>query len=312
MHNDSLKKIVTLALKRVRTGLEDHVPRVSDHVLVWLRSLSKGRPIERYWTAPEAFPMLHLPWWLEETFCRSEIPPLQPDLIYSSINIYCFIRLIDNAMDQDVPTDLKLLPALGVFHTEFQSPYHRYFGCDHPFWEFFTRVWFRSAEVTMLDASIPRFRLSEFINVAGKKMCAAKIPIAAVAYKYQRADVIPIWSDFVDRFGCWSQMLNDTFDWYKDSFHGRQTYFLSEAARRKKPIESVTEWFVREGFEWSMDRLETWMCEMRPLAEETHSAALLTYLERRVDLLAKKRKEMCDGLQNLARFRAALTRQNGS
>src|SRR5262249_3579153 len=146
--------------------------------------------------------------WLEEKLSHEANPPLQPELIYSSINIYCYIRLIDNVMEGDVGTDLNLLPVLGVFHAEFERGYRVLFSPGHSFWELFTSLWFHSAEVTMLDAGLAEFDLTQFLETAAQKTCAAKIPVAAVAYKYGRADLLRPWLRFMDRFSCWSQMLN--------------------------------------------------------------------------------------------------------
>jgi hypothetical protein len=271
-----------------------------------MNSLWVGPQLEDYWVHPEAFPMLRAPWWMEEKLSHNPNPPLQADLIYSSINIYCYVRLIDNVMDGDVATDLNLLPILGLFHTEFESVYRHLFSSEHPFWESMTTLWFHSAEVTMLDGSMADFDLAQFVDIAAQKTSAAKIPVAAVAYKYGRADLLPSWSRFLDRFACWSQMLNDTFDWLSDSFHHRGTFFLSEAARRKKDDESVLGWVLREGLEWGMDTLETWMSEIKVLAKDLDCPDLLDYLDGRASTLARRRAVLIEGLRNLAKLRSAL------
>ncbi|MBI3797078.1 MAG: hypothetical protein HY268_08935 [Deltaproteobacteria bacterium] len=308
MNDEVLRKIVTEALQRIRAEGERHTPHLAQQILAWIQSLCPDRPVENYWTDPEAFPLLLTPWWLEHTLGQDPDSLFQLDLVYSSINMYYYIRLIDNLMDGDVPTDLHLLPVLGFFHTEFQRPYHRYFNHDHPFWPYFTTLWFHSAEVTILDAQLSEFDAAQFMNIAAQKTCAAKIPLAAVCYQYDRTDILPAWSQFSDRFGCWSQMLNDTFDWLKDSQSQTGTFFLSEAKRRKHPTESITEWVIREGGEWGMDTLATWMAELRALAQDLASPGLIAYLDTRAAILAERRNALFNGLQNLAKLRLALNR----
>jgi hypothetical protein len=305
MDDESLENIVAVALERIRTGLERGTPVMAQRVPGWMESLWPGHQLEEYWTHPVGFPLLLAPWWLEQTLRGKIDPPFQLELIYSSINMYYQLRLTDNVMDGDVPTDRTLLPALGFFHTEFQRPYHRYFSYEHPFWDYFTKVWFHSAEVTMLDGSMSEFDSAQFRQIAGQKTCAATIPLGAVCYRYDRADVLPAWSRFLELYGWWSQMLNDTFDWLKDSQNNAGTFFLSEAQRRKYSDESVTGWVIREGFGWAMETLETWMYELRALSRDLQSPAVMEHLDMRAAALAKKRNDFAEGLGSLAKLRSA-------
>jgi hypothetical protein len=305
MDDESLENIAAVALQRIRASLERGAPFMAQRVRTWMESLWPGHSLEEYWTHPIGFPLLLAPWWLEETLRRKSDSSFQLELIYSAINMYYQIRLTDNVMDGDVPTDRTLLPALGFFHTEFQRPYHRYFGHEHPFWEYFSKVWFHSAEVTMLDGSMSDFDSAQFREIAGQKTCAATIPVAAVCYRYDRTDVLPAWSRFLERYGWWSQMSNDTFDWLKDSQHNAGTFFLSEARRRKHPDESVTEWVIREGFEWAMETLETWMSELRALSRDLQSPAIMEHLDMRAAALAKKKANFSEGLRSLSELRSA-------
>ncbi|MBV8773781.1 MAG: hypothetical protein JO166_15860 [Deltaproteobacteria bacterium] len=262
--------------------------------------------MEDYWTDPEAFPELLAPWWLEEKLSHKRLPPLQPDLVYSSMMGYYYIRLIDNVMDGDVATDLNLLPILGFFHTQFESVYRRLFSHEQPFWESMTTLWFRCAEVTMLDGSMADFDSTQFTEIAAQKTSAVKIPVAAVAFKYDRADLLRSWFRFLDKFSCWSQMLNDTFDWLNDSFHHRGTFFLSEATRRKRDDESLLEWVLREGLDWGMDTLETWMRELKMLATDLQCPDAMDYLDGRGVRLAQRRAALTEGLRNLSKLRSVL------
>jgi hypothetical protein len=308
MDDESLEKIVAAALARLRISVECGTPFMGQCILEWLGSLYPNHSLQEYCTHPDAFPLLLTPWWLEKTLRETLDTSFQLDLVYSSMNMYYHLRLIDNLMDGDVPTNRNLLPALGFFHTEFQTPYHRHFGHEHPFWDYFAKVWFHSAEVTMLDGSMSDFDSTQFEKIAAQKLCAAKIPLAAVCYKYGRTDVLPAWSCFLERYALWSQMLNDTFDWLKDSQHKAGTFFLSEARRRKSPDESLTEWVIREGFGWAMARLEALMYELRALANDLKNPSILEHLDTRAATLARKRDRVFEGLLSLAKLRDALGR----
>jgi hypothetical protein len=306
MGDELLGTIIGEALERIRANLERGTPYMAQRLLAWMESLWPGHQLEEYWTHPVGFPLLLAPWWLEQALRQKHDESFQLDLIYSSINMYYHIRLVDNLMDRDVPTDLTLLSALDFFHTEFQRSYHRHFAYEHPFWDYFSSVWFHSAEVTMLDGSMPRFDLTQFEEIAGQKTCAAKIPLAAICYKYNRIDLLPVWSRFLERYGWWSQMLNDTFDWLKDSKNNTGTFFLSEAQRRKYPDESVVEWVIREGFEWSMELLETWMSDLRALANDLENPAVVEHLNIRETAFTRRREDYSKGVWSLDRLRAAL------
>ena len=158
----------------------------------------------------------------------------------------------------------------------------------------------------MLDAGLAEFDLTQFLETAAQKTCAAKIPVAAVAYKYGHADLLRLWLRFMDRFSCWSQMLNDTLDWSKDSSHRQGTFFLSEAARRKRPDESPLEWVFREGLEWGMDTLEAWMLELKLLASDLECPDVLEYLHHRAGILSERKAALIRGSRDLAKLRSVL------
>ncbi len=90
----------------------------------WMRSLSTAEPAD-YFTHPEAFPMLLLPWWMEESISGSADPAFQSEIAYSSVCGYYFVRLLDDLMDGDNPPPAPVLPAMIVLHTEFQQTYGR-------------------------------------------------------------------------------------------------------------------------------------------------------------------------------------------
>jgi hypothetical protein len=298
----ALGDLINEAVSRLETELETATPVMAGQVIPWLHYLAGQAQPEDYFKHPLAFPSLLLPWWLEETLSDRRYFPLQADLIYSTLNGYYHIRLIDNLMDHQATVELNLLPVLNFFHTQFQMTYQRYFEPRHPFWDFFRQVWFHSAEVTMQDATLTGLDETEFRQIAAQKSSAAKIPLAATCYHYKRPDLIEPWSKLVDRFGCWHQFLNDLFDWHKDSTRQVPTYFLTEAERRRQESETLMDWVIREGFSWGIEKLELWMVELRQSARQLDSPPLLDYLDVREKMLLKQRDEVAAGLGNIAKI----------
>lgn len=307
MYDPQLREMITAAVSRIGAEMAHKAPFMAERVGGWMRGLSGSLQPADYFLHPVAFPMLLLPWWVEKT-CRA-VPdlPFQSDLAYSTVNGYYYIRLIDNVMDGDASVDLKLLPALNFFHTQFQAAYQPYFPAGHPFWNDLSEVWFRSGESAMQEASLPDIDQTQFRQIAAQKVCAAKIPVAAVCCRHERPDLKPAWFQLVDRLGCWHQMMNDLFDWHKDMRHQSQTYFLSEAGRNKASGESVAAWVIREGFVWGSDTLQSWMAELEEMAQHLQSPDLLAYLEKRETLFLERQAQVMDGFQNMARLLAALS-----
>jgi hypothetical protein len=306
MYDLQLEDVTINAVSRIDTEMARCVPFMAERVGTWMRSLSGSEQPAKYFLHPWAFPMLLLPWLVEGT-CRAD-PNLsfQSDLAYSTVNGYYYIRLIDNAMDGDTTVDLKLLPALNFFHTQFQAVYHSYFPAGHPFWDDFTGIWFQSGESAMRDASLSDIGEAQFKQVAAQKVCAVKIPIAAVCYHNEQQAMTEPWFQLADLLGCWHQMMNDLFDWYKDMQCETRTYFLSEAGRRKAQNESIAAWVIREGFAWGCNTLDAWMVELKEMAQNLQSPDLLTYLKEREALFLDRKAQVIAGFQNMARLLAAL------
>ena len=302
-----LNHLLATALARLQAEMKQAAPFLAAQVSAWMRELACAPQPEDYFKNPIAFPLLLLPWWLEKTLHAEPALPFQSDLIYSTVNGYYYIRLLDNVMDGHATGELKLLPAAAFFHAQFQAAYQRYFDAAHPFWGHFTQVWFQAADVTAQDASLSQVSLEAFRRYASQKICAVKVPLAAVCYRYDRLDLLEPWSRFVEAFGAWHQMWNDLYDWSKDLRHGTRTYFLSEAERRKRPDESVAAWVVREGFDWGSAVLSDWMAEARARAAPLNSTALVEYLDQRGAMLRGQQTEVAEGLRRLAGLAAAMT-----
>lgn len=297
MVDRELDLLVDEALARLQGALEEASPHMAEQVCGWIEELAQGTPVA-YFTQPRSFPMLLFPWWLEKTLHGRPDVAFQGDLVYSTVNGYYFVRLIDNLMDGHATVELQLLPALGFFHTQFHAPYQRYFAQGHPFWNRFQSSWFRSAAATMEDAQLQDLDRQQFEQIAARKTCAAEIPVAAVCYRYGRQDLLAPWSRLVQLFGCWHQMWNDVFGWLRDTRHGTRTYFLSEADRQRASTESATEWALRGGLDWGMALLQSWMDEMKAAAKELGCEDAVGYLQRREAMLRKRRESLSGGLQS--------------
>ena len=281
-----LIELLRRALSRSRRRLRVAAPSLSGHARTWVQSLSPGSPPEAYFTHPKAFPTLLLPWWLENQLHGTPSAPFHGEVVYSTVNGYYFVRLIDDLMDRERPLAPALLPSLIFFHTEFLRTYQRYFPDGHPFWETFVSVSYASAEAASRDASLKTVDRAHFLDVSARKIGGAKVPLAAVCHRYGRPDLLEPWSGFVDLLGRWHQMLNDVLGWRRDLDEGRATYFLFEAASRADPDGSISEWVISDGLAWALDQLETWADELLSAAEDLASPPIVAYVKDRRATLA--------------------------
>jgi hypothetical protein len=296
-YEPALRDLIDAAVSQLCDRVGRSMPLSGASVLAWMRQLAGGSDPASYYHHARGSPMFLFPWALEASITGVPDLPMQFDLVYSTVSGYYWIRLIDNLTDNQSTNELDLLPALGLFHTEFQRPYQSHFGAGHPFWEFFRATWFHSADVTMEDLHPGDVDREQFVQVAAQKICAIKIPLAALCYHHDRADLLLAWSRFVDLFGCWHQMSNDLFHWYEDYSAGTLTYFLAEAERCKRRSESIAEWVTREGFAWGLGLLDAWMYELQVRAKELQSPHLTRYLKFRDTLLHRDADETLDALQ---------------
>ncbi len=304
-HDPRLRRLIEQTAERLPRDLARRAPAMAAEVEAWTRALpSHGGPAD-YFLHPLAFPMLLLPWWLERS--RGEIDvELQADLVTSTVSGYYYIRMIDDLMDGDAGARVELLPALGFFHTRFQSAYQKWFAADHPFWETFERVWCQSAEASMLDARLESFDAESFRRVAARKICAAKIPLTAVCHHRGWLDLLEPWLELVDLLGCWHQMTNDVFDWHKDLSHGNRTYFLCRAESERRQGEPVAAWVARDGFAWGCGLLEEWAAELRRRAGDLGSDDLAAYLDERRRLYDRRKASATSGLRALGKLAEVL------
>lgn len=300
MTGPTLESLVLRAVRRAESELGRSAPFLAGEVGRWMRELWPTRRPEDFFLQPDRFPFLMLPWWLEGAIRGARDPDFQADLVYSSVNGYYFIRLVDDAMDGHSAARADLLPATSFFHTEFQAAYHRRFPADHPFWDLFRQIWFGAADAVTKDAGRGDIDRRWFENVSSKKVSAAKIPLGAVCHRYGAAERWAAWAELCDGLGRLEQLLDDLFDWRDDLEGGAGSWFLSEARRRKAAEESVTAWFVREGFEWGMETCRECLIQLRDSSVELGSPEAEDHLRRREARLLERRAELLPGLRSLA------------
>jgi len=306
MYDPKLSAIIREAFLRLQVLMLETGPTLGQRISHWTRTVTKADHPEEAFKSPGSFPMLLFPWYAEQSLHPEPDSAFQADLVYSTVNGYFYIRLMDNLMDGHGEEGLDLMPALGFFHTQFQNPFLRYFKHDHLFWEFFNSTWLHSAEVTLRDAGLAQIDRALFEEVSAQKTCAAKIPIAAVFYRNEQLARMERWMNFVDLFGRWHQMWNDLFDWVKDTQYRTETYFLSEARRRMGPDEPLVDWVIREGFEWGMTVLDGWMAEMQRLVGELECPQLDDYLTERKIMLSNQEAGISQALEKSEKWLASL------
>jgi hypothetical protein len=226
--------------------------------------------------------------------------------VYSTVNGYYLVRIVDDLMDGDDPPSREVLPALAFFHTEFEHTYVRYFPFGHPFWDAFTDSWFAGAEAASRDAGFETIDQARFVQVSARKIVGAKVPLAAVCHRYSRTELLEPWSGFVDLFGAWHQMLNDIVGWRRDADAGRTTYFLSQAASRRGSTEAIAEWAITDGLTWGRMELDGWMEKLVGAAHGLDCPPLVAYVDERRRAFELEWQRLLPDLVALGRLASAL------
>src|SRR5262249_16132730 len=128
MYDPVFKQIVIDATERVHHELAVQSPWISEQFYDWMKKLAGSEQPADYFLHPGAFIFLLVPWWLECSLGTQPDMAFQSSLAYSSISAYYYIRLIDNLMDaeENVATELQLLPTINFLLANFQFEYQRY------------------------------------------------------------------------------------------------------------------------------------------------------------------------------------------
>jgi len=299
-----LNQLLEQAIAQIQMDLAQAMPHSAPRLHAWMRHLARSEQPADYFRQPVGFPLLQLPWWLAQSLGAPQTDFLS-DVIYSTLNGYYYIRLIDNVMDGHATNEIQLLPAASFFHTRFQTVYQTHFPATHPFWPTFHHAWFRAAEITIRDADLTALTLEDFREISSHKVSAIHIPLAAICWQSGQPQRLTPWLSFVNKLSSWHQFWNDVFDWNKDLRFGTATYFLSEAGRRRANTETVAEWVAREGFAWGMQVLTDWMQELKQWARPLNSRPLNQYLSFREALLVEQQPQLQAALNRLTQLAAA-------
>lgn len=300
--DERLAGTVRDAAHRARDRVSEGMPGVGGDITRWIAALTSGAPPERYFLHPEAFPIFFFPWELEKSLRGRVDQAHQAAISYAGINLYYFVRMIDDVMDGDETVKVHLLPALGHFYHEAERVLARLFPATHPFWNAYGRHWRTGAVAAIRDAAQEATDEQTYRETGGRKVEASKIGLAAVAHLAGRPEVPPAWERVHELFGYWHQMKNDLVDWARDRDKGHRTWLLAEGERRARSGEPLEAWMAREGFSWGLAVMEHWMKELHSIVPSLGSPAVERYLGERVARLDAWAASIQPGLRSIARL----------
>lgn len=296
--------------ERLCRELTQHAPALCQTLLPWMHQrAAKGLSPTAYFTHPLAFPLLLLPWWLDESLGGDTDAALHADLLLSSMAGYYLIRLIDDVMDRAPEAAPQLLPAVAVLHVQFQLAYTRWFPANHPFWPGFHTAWARCNEAAVVEAGLAHIDEAAFLQVSAPKVSAGVIPLAALAWHRHGGALPAPWAALLPLLCAFHQRHNDLFDWKRDLDSGAVTHFLSRGRRQMRPGESMLDWVVREGFAQEVQQQRAELDAMQAQAAEIVSPGLRGWLQLRRDMLDHAAAEARAGLDAAAPLLRALQAQ---
>jgi hypothetical protein len=267
----------------------------------WARAeqLGQGYP-EHLFLNPISTPVFMFPLWVEQSVSETQDVDFQYELAYASIALYFYVRILDDAMDGHFESG-SLLPLLTSLYAHFNRALQNLFPHGDPFWAYFYRLIDLSTEATVADFTAANLTTEDFLQLAPQKSYCVLIPIAAVLCRYKRHDQFERWSELWHAFSAWNQMQDDVRDWYLDQKNGLCTYLLSQAQRLKRKDESVEQWMVRDGYQWSIGVLNQFAKRARELATELNVPEMEEELEARSDRLSQHLGHLCDTLGRIDR-----------
>jgi hypothetical protein len=313
--DDELPKWVGNACARIEAELNRRAPFLGQKISKWMADLSpSGKPGE-YFLQPRAFPLLQLPWWAARSLPAEPDQKFLADVIYSTINGYYYIRLLDNLMDDHATMESDILPGTAFFHTEFQRVYQEYFEFSHPFWEIFRSAWFSTNDAVTHEAHLHTVDRVAFEQVTVAKLTAARIPVVAVALRHEMGQRLRNWEEFTLALARFSQMEDDLSDWHNDLKRAKTSYFLTQASHQSD-FESIEKWVICGGLQREMENLQRELSSLRQLASGLNSPDVDHYLDgREIILQTQKLKvgQACQVIQDVERiFRSASSTSDDS
>jgi hypothetical protein len=308
LHDDQLQKLVSDACARIQNELTCRAPFLAEQVRGWMAQLSPTGKAADYFLQPRMFPLLRLPLWAAKSFTAEPDGEFLADVIYSTVNGYYYIRLLDNLMDGHGTIELEILPATAFFHTEFQATYQKYFEAAHPFWEVFRSAWFSASDAVTHEFNLDRIGEAEFERITVSKLAGARIPLAAMGFRHGTGQSMQLWENFALALARWSQMEDDLFDWHHDLRHRKTSYFLTEA-NRCKGFDTVDAWVIRKGFRLGLKTLQRELSALRDLARPLNSPDVVSYLDLRETILEDQKTRISEAFQVLSAVAVVTTAQ---
>jgi hypothetical protein len=302
-----LEEFVSNALLRFEANLNAALPRTAPQ----LRRYLQGVPAwPEHVFAVRNYPHFLLPYWFSPSANRIADVEFQTDLIYSSLNGYYSVRLCDNIADNDSPPELrKLAPCILYFACEAIRPYRKHFSATDEFWHSLDTFLALQAEASAADSFLKDVGTETFASLSSRKFTGTKIPMSAVHCRYPALKrSFEQWLLFVDCLSNFAQFNNDFFDWRHDSIYGIVTYISSEW-RRQAPGASITEWFLREGFDWGVGELKLRFENVRLRGEELGNEAVVAWLIARRRALDDDIGRVLAGLNVLKTFGRVISGQ---
>ena len=299
---ETFNSCIEAGASRLSDTLRTQAPHLATPVAEWLEGIAPAGKLAGYFTHENRFPMLSIPWWIADAVGVPSTDPLRADVIYSTMAGYCSIRLIDDLLD-GATARLDLVPALAVFHSEFQFPYQRYFPAEHPFWELFRARWFGAADFARDHPSTSDFEIR-----VRHRLGPAEIPVAAVLFHAGRLDQVGSWGQLLNRIGRVEQLLDDLTDWLDDHRRKAPNIVLANHRARAQPNEGLEPWMLREGYQTAIDLASTWLNELATAARPFGVVSLDQFIARREAMVRQMATEVAPGLAALAELRSAFDR----
>ena len=282
-----LEQLVSNAFARFESNLRAALPNTAPQLLKLMHGDPPILHPEVAWNS-RSFPHYLLPYWLSPARARAVDEQFHTDVLYSTVNGSHLIRLCDNIADNDGSSDFrKAAPCVAYLNSEFAAPYMKYFHTQHEFWPFFQTFWAQQADASAADSFLQDIDQETFSSISSRKFTATKIPVAAVRFRYRELEAsIERWFEFVDLVGKFAQFNNDFFDWSHDAEYGIKTYISSEA-RRRAPGESLSAWFLREGFDWGASVLRSSLDIVKNEAHALANREVVDWVAARGDALER-------------------------
>lgn len=207
-----------------------------------LRTLSRqlvrnlGPRPQRYFSGPDAAPIVHLPVWLAGRAARRGLL----DLLESTALAYLYVRIQDNVIDE--PETRGHAPHLllgNVLLSDALSLLVRYVQ-EPRFWDLAKAAWMLFSSETESErrqVAQPRGYQPEQFRRHARKVALARIPLYAVLARDNRLDRrrIAQVDRLIDDLGEAYGLVNDVLGCSRDLSSGAWTYLIASAAARLPP-----------------------------------------------------------------------------